>query len=332
MLSSDVEGKSLTLVAGYLGAGKTTLVNRILGNRSLRRTAVVVNDFGSVNIDAALIADSGADTIELTNGCICCQIGDNVQRTMSALAERSDIDCVICEVSGVGDPAQLRAWSTYPGFRPGGVLVCVDAVATVERLHDEYVADVVAAQIRAASLLAVTKTDVANGEQVSLLRERCAGIAGEVPMFMTAMREDHGSCSDEFVSMMRAIMAFDIGRRDQSERREKYEPGSTSQVRSHHVATHRSLTVTLPGRVDIESVGHVLTNHVARLVRAKGIVLSTSGEYEVIQLASNIVRIATAPTGQIGSMESYIVLIGAGPKADEELRLAAMDLRGLCDA
>src|SRR5699024_6696170 len=129
--------KPLTLVSGYLGSGKTTLINRVLAGGSLGRTAVVVNDFGTINIDAALIRSSGADTIELTNGCICCQISDDVQRTMGALAKRDDLDHVVCEVSGIGNPAQLGAWRTYPGFRPGGVVVCVDAESTVKRLRDE---------------------------------------------------------------------------------------------------------------------------------------------------------------------------------------------------
>ncbi|HLR43949.1 MAG TPA: GTP-binding protein, partial [Brevibacterium sp.] len=97
----------LTLIGGYLGSGKTTLINGLLASADAGRTAVVVNDFGDVNIDAALIAATGADTMELTNGCICCQITDDVRRTMSALASRDDIDHAVCEVSGIGDPAQL---------------------------------------------------------------------------------------------------------------------------------------------------------------------------------------------------------------------------------
>ena len=65
--------KPLTLVGGYLGSGKTTLINRFLASPDAGRTAVVVNDFGDVNIDAALIRAAGADTLELTNGCICCR-------------------------------------------------------------------------------------------------------------------------------------------------------------------------------------------------------------------------------------------------------------------
>ena len=95
----------LGLIGGYLGSGKSTLVNRLLaGALPAGRTTVVVNDFGSVNIDADLILAADGDTIELSNGCICCQLSDDVSRTMRALAQRDDLDNVICEVSGVRRP------------------------------------------------------------------------------------------------------------------------------------------------------------------------------------------------------------------------------------
>lgn len=325
-----MSSKALTLVAGYLGAGKTTLINRMLAVESLRRTAVVVNDFGSINIDAAIVASSEADTIELTNGCICCQIGGNVQQVMSELGGRRDIDHVICEVSGVGDPAQLRPWTEFPGFRPGGVLVCVDAVATAERLRNQYVADVVTAQIRGATVLAITKTDLAHGCQASRLREICADIAGEVPTFATSAGAGQRYPSDDFESMMRVLVTSGTERTGSPELFEASKSGVTFSGRSHEAVAHHSLTVALPGRVDVESVRRVLTSHVDRIVRAKGIVLSASGEYEVIHLAGNMVRVGSAPTQQIGSIGSHMVLIGAGPNAGEELRVVAMDLRGLC--
>src|SRR5699024_9285368 len=125
----------LGIIGGYLGSGKTTLVNRLLAGILPGRTAVVVNDFGSVNIDAALIASATADTIELTNGCICCQITDDFAQTMAPLAQRADIDNVLCEVSGVGDPRQLGSWRSFPGFSVGPLLVCADSSSLRNRLN-----------------------------------------------------------------------------------------------------------------------------------------------------------------------------------------------------
>jgi G3E family GTPase len=78
----------VTILTGFLGAGKTTLLNRILSGDHGLRVAVVVNDFGSINIDAELIEGVEDNMISLTNGCICCQIHDDLVATMVALMER----------------------------------------------------------------------------------------------------------------------------------------------------------------------------------------------------------------------------------------------------
>ncbi|SLN00843.1 CobW family GTP-binding protein [Brevibacterium yomogidense] len=332
--------KPLTLMSGYLGSGKTTLINHVLGSGALGRAAVVVNDFGDVNIDAALIRSSGADTIELTNGCICCQITDDVQRTMGALAARDDLDHVVCEVSGIGDPAQLGAWRTYPGFRPGGIVVCVDAGVTVRRLRDEYVADIVRAQIAAADLLVVTKADAAGDLGISLTVEACKAIAGEVPVQVVR--------GEDWTATLRALesVARETGRPADS------HPDSPSDPSSEHSAVHSTLTVDMTGPIDVEGVVEVLRSHEPNLVRAKGIVQDSAGAWVTVQLAGGLVTVepagaapgSSAPgsvapgesvssgsvPGPSGSAPgpSAIVLIAAGPDADEALERAAQELAG----
>ena len=98
----------VTVVGGYLGAGKTTLLNRLLADTQGRRLAVLVNDFGAVNIDAGLIANRDGETISLVNGCVCCSIGDNLGMTLYDLAERPDgPEHIVIEASGVADPARI---------------------------------------------------------------------------------------------------------------------------------------------------------------------------------------------------------------------------------
>ncbi|MBE7636155.1 hypothetical protein GUA87_04815 [Sneathiella sp. P13V-1] len=97
------------IISGYLGAGKTTLIQEFLENPGPWRACVLVNDFGKINLDAALIAETGADTIALTNGCACCSIGDDllaaVQKVMAGPAE---YDLIIVEASGVAQPGRLK--------------------------------------------------------------------------------------------------------------------------------------------------------------------------------------------------------------------------------
>jgi G3E family GTPase len=152
----------LTVIGGYLGAGKTTLVNRLLAGAGDRRVAVVVNDFGDVGVDAGLIRSRTADTIELTNGCLCCSLADGLATVMTALAARQPrLDHVVVEMSGVGQPAAMTAWGRFPGFRPGLLVVCADALSGPARARDRWTGDVVLAQLAAADLVVVTKCDLA---------------------------------------------------------------------------------------------------------------------------------------------------------------------------
>jgi G3E family GTPase len=157
----------LTVIGGYLGAGKTTLVNRLLAGAGDRRIAVVVNDFGAVGVDARLIRSRTEDTIELTNGCLCCSLTDELAGVMTVLAVRQPrFDHVVVELSGVGQLSAMTAWGWFPGFRPGRTVVCADALSGRARAAGRWAGDVVLAQLRAADLVIVTKGDLA-GEPVA---------------------------------------------------------------------------------------------------------------------------------------------------------------------
>ena len=96
------------LIGGYLGAGKTTLVNHLLRQADGRRVAVLVNDFGSINIDADLIEGSSAGVLALSGGCLCCSFGDDLVGTLQALTRREPApDVCLIELSGVALPAAV---------------------------------------------------------------------------------------------------------------------------------------------------------------------------------------------------------------------------------
>lgn len=96
---------SFTVIGGYLGAGKTTLLNNLLTQAEGLRAAVLVNDFGDVNIDASLITVHDGDTISLANGCMCCSLSSGFAPAINAILERADrLDAIIVEASGVAEP------------------------------------------------------------------------------------------------------------------------------------------------------------------------------------------------------------------------------------
>ena len=98
------------LVTGFLGAGKTTVVNHLLAHAEGRRIAAVVNDFGAINIDSKLVAQVEVDTVSLSNGCICCTIREDFLEALVGLLKRAEpLDFVIVETSGVSDPSGVVA-------------------------------------------------------------------------------------------------------------------------------------------------------------------------------------------------------------------------------
>lgn len=167
----------VVVVAGYLGAGKTTFINDLLSTTT-NRIAVVVNDFGSINIDAALISSVNSDTIELTNGCVCCALGGTLADTMLEIADRPELpDMVVIEASGVADPAAVSANAYIGGFHLAATLVLVDAVNSQQTLTNKLVGETFVRQINAAHLLLVTKHDTATPEQYAACVELCKSTA-----------------------------------------------------------------------------------------------------------------------------------------------------------
>lgn len=156
--------RPFTVIGGFLGAGKTTLVNRILAEPAGLRYAVLVNDFGAVNVDSNLIAAHDGRTIALTNGCVCCSLADGFVTTMLRLMQDQDsFDHIIVEASGVSLPDRIMDFARLdPALAQDAIIVLVDVETLIARLEDRHVGEVVAAQIRSADLILLTKLDIAD--------------------------------------------------------------------------------------------------------------------------------------------------------------------------
>lgn len=161
----------LTVIGGYLGAGKTTLLNHILRNNRGRSLAVLVNDFGSVNIDEELIASRQENTIALSNGCICCSLSGGFVEALTKLRERSEPpEQVIVEASGVADPHKIGQYGHMPGYRLDGVIVVADAESVCARAVDKYVGAQVTQQLRGADLIVLNKIDLVSARERAVIR------------------------------------------------------------------------------------------------------------------------------------------------------------------
>jgi G3E family GTPase len=169
----------LTVIGGFLGAGKTTLLNRLLRDGGDRRLAVLVNDFGAINIDAELVQSREGDVVSLKNGCICCGMAGDFIGELALLRDRPDPPAhVVVEASGVADPGQIAVLGDLPGYRKDAAVVVADAETVRARAAHETTGHLVRAQLRAGDLLVLNKTDLVDTEQLAQTRAWLRDIAG----------------------------------------------------------------------------------------------------------------------------------------------------------
>ena len=159
----------VTIISGFLGAGKTSLLNHILSADHGLRVAVLVNDFGEINIDAELISGvSGESTINLSNGCICCSIRDDLREATVQLIQRPDPpEYIVVETSGVSDPMAVSltflAHELRSRARVDSMLTVIDSeqIDQVDGKHRELALD----QIAMADIVVLNKVDLVNDEK-----------------------------------------------------------------------------------------------------------------------------------------------------------------------
>jgi cobalamin biosynthesis protein CobW len=195
-----------TVVTGFLGAGKTTLIRNLLASANGRRIGLIVNEFGDLGVDGDILKSCGAtacredDIIELTNGCICCTVADDFVPTMEKLAAR-EVDHIVIETSGLALPQPLVDAFNWPQVRErvtvDGVVTVVDAAAVAagrfagdeERIaaaraaegapdHDDPIGELFEDQLIAADLVVLNKADLVGDADMERVAAQVAGHAG----------------------------------------------------------------------------------------------------------------------------------------------------------
>jgi cobalamin biosynthesis protein CobW len=178
------------LVTGFLGAGKTTLINHLLTANGGRRLAAVVNDFGAINIDADLIAEQADGVVSLANGCICCSLQGDLLRTLSNLLRRTPPpEGIVIETSGVSDPAEIVRSLLDPVIWRDAALETVIAVADARALSDDpaLLDDALCrSQIASADIVALNKADLVDAAERARARAALAKLKPERVIFPVA--------------------------------------------------------------------------------------------------------------------------------------------------
>ncbi|WP_428928692.1 CobW family GTP-binding protein [Marinibacterium sp. SX1] len=242
----------LTIISGYLGAGKTTLINRLLAEDHGLKLMILVNDFGAINIDDALISARGDDTIALTNGCVCCTMDTDLFKALNQVLDSPDRpDHLIIEASGIADPVAIaQALRGEPELGYAGIVTPVDGQNIDALLDDPLVAPQVTQQITGADLILLTKTT----ELDTGLAARLQSIGARPPMLAGA-----APLSD---------LLFDLV---------PLPRGATPAAHPAYAAWQHDSDRVL----DRRALGEKLENRPAGLYRLKGFVLTGDGAYEI---------------------------------------------------
>ncbi len=250
----------VTVLGGYLGAGKTTLVNNLLTNDHGRRLAVLVNDFGAVNIDVDLIVSHDGETISLENGCVCCSISDALGDSLDrVLALDPQPDQIVIEASGVADPTKIASYGYgWPGCRLDAVIVLADVETIQDRAKDQFVGELIIRQLRGADLVLATKSDLVGEDALNSVICWAAEIAA-VPVTPIS----HGAIDPKIV--------LDLSSCD---RDASWDPQTSHDANSLKAAEDmfETATLALSRPLDRSRLEEALTLWPQDVMRAKGIV------------------------------------------------------------
>lgn len=303
----------LTVVGGFLGSGKTTLLNNILRTADGRRVAVLVNDFGPINIDAQLIAKHDGETISLTNGCICCSMGSGLDAALiQVLGMSPKPDWIVIEASGVSDPGPIaNVGLTEPELSLVAVVTVLDAEHIASQANDTLLHDTVASQIQGADLLVLNKKDLLTADQLSgraaFIREQF----GDIPIFETTQ----GAVPMALLLPVEGESAFADAR------------GTQGRIPKDQTAAHPFQTILWEGDgiLSADALMMYFRALPRGVFRAKGIVHTDYHGRVAIQFAGRRLQFLPMTSAVPPTHDNQIVFIGAHGIVDDHVLFKKLD-------
>lgn len=277
----------VTLLGGYLGAGKTTVINEMLA-RADRPIAVMVNDVGEINIDAKLITRQDGDTLDLTGGCVCCSLKNGFLEAFEQLRERPHPpELVVVELSGIANPGSAAALSGTPGFVLDSIVVLVDLDQFLESEDESsVVADAVRTQVGSADVLLLTKRDLVDQQRVETVRSRLAELAPGVPVLLA-----------DSAHSIAGLVGLGV-------RRPVLDVGQGASLFDQH----QTSMVQIDGAIRREALDAILDDLPSNTVRAKGIVQIETGEIMLVQIVGNRRSIEPLPMAETTEPTNLVVI------------------------
>ncbi len=291
----------VTVLTGFLGAGKTTLLNRLLTGEHGRKIAVLVNDFGDINIDADLVVGVDEEMVSLANGCVCCEVRDDLVAATIALLER-DIkpDHIVLEASGVAEPMSLAMTFSQEMFaarlRLDGIITVLDC----EQFLD--IPDLMEHKLRqivCADLVLLNKTDLVSSERLNDVRAWISNRAHRI-------RYVPATYGDAPLDVL-----IGIGRADDAGLVDKVEGGPGDEQTHRAQFATASFSTTEP--MDPQRLTSVAKRLPGSVYRMKGVVASSVEPHRrcILQVVGRRVSITPDVPWDQETPSTRIVMIGA---------------------
>ena len=295
----------VTLIGGYLGAGKTTLVNSLLRNAAGRRLAVLVNEFGPLPIDADLIEARDDNLISISGGCICCSFGSDLVSALIDIRGRGQpIDHLLIETSGVALPGSIvQSLALVPGLAIDGVIVLADAETIEERARDRYMSNTVLGQLAVADIIVLNKIDLVSAPSAAATLGWLARIVPDARVLPARNA---------------SIPSQVIMGRDPEPRR----PTGHMELHDHGTTGFETLSLEIDGPRDADRLSGVLADPRLGLLRAKGFVRRLDGVLVTLHVVGRRALVAPAPSWVEGP--GRLVCIGLAAEMDRAAILAAI--------
>ena len=334
----------VTVLGGYLGAGKTTLVNQILRRAAGRRIAVLVNDFGDIGIDADLIESQDGDVINLAGGCVCCSYGSDLMAALMRLPQMAPTpDRVLIECSGVALPRSVgRTVTLVGGLALDAVIVVADAQTLRGRAADRYVGDTVLGQLRDADLVVLNKTDLCAREEIAALHDWLREAAPRAAV----LESERGAVAIELLFGDDATAGIASGAAGQAEPAAAADAGTTlglvgarsdpraregapriAPLAAHHAGSvFESLSWRFDAPVDVRELVAALDADALGLARVKGFVNDRDGRCWLVQAVGRRVELSTWNAAPEAG--GHLACIGARGRFDRAAIVATLERAG----
>lgn len=315
----------LTVLTGFLGAGKTTLLNRILTGGHGLRVAVLVNDFGSINIDAELIVgiESEGDVINLANGCVCCNIRDDlVAAVTQVLARPEQPEYILLEASGVADPSGIALTFMDEGMRDRIRLDSIMCVVDAEQIFAApEVMELKLRQVAFADMLILNKVDLVTAKEIERIK---AWLDDRFHRY----RLVEASGGNVPLEILLSVGRFDPSRLDATPPHEEHghppdcdDPACGHQVRDHrhgHAEAFSTWSYETDQPLSLEALREAARKLPATIYRAKGVIYSSDAPTRraVLQVVGKRVDLSLDDDWGGRARRTQIVVIGAAGGID----------------